>query len=93
MQNFLKILALLPVKFYRAAISPLTGPACCFHPTCSEYAAEAIEKHGAFKGGMLAIKRLSKCHPLTRKNFIDPVPEAFAWRGLIRYKRGQDQNP
>lgn len=84
----LKNIALLLVKFYRVAISPLSPPVCRFHPTCSAYALEAIEKYGAFKGLFLTIQRLSKCHPWHKKNFIDPVPEAFAWADLIRYKRG-----
>ena len=66
---------------------------CRFYPSCSAYAVEAIEKHGAFKGLFLSIVRISRCHPWTRKNFTDPVPEAFAWADLIRYKRGQGKTP
>lgn len=90
MQEILKTLALFPVKFYRAAVSPLTGAHCRFHPTCSAYAQEAIERHGALKGGFLALRRLLKCHPFHKKGFLDPVPEifplAFAPAGLLRYK-------
>ncbi len=85
----------LPVRFYRAAISPLLAPSCRFHPTCSSYALEAIERHGALKGGILACLRLVKCHPWYRADFTDPVPDkftwAFAWRGLLRYKRGANE--
>ncbi len=91
--NIMTGLALLPVQFYRAAISPLTPAACRFHPTCSGYALEAIGRHGAFKGAFLALRRISKCHPWNRQNISDPVPEAFAWGDVIRYKRGQDRNP
>lgn len=84
-------IAALPVRFYRAAISPLLAPSCRFHPTCSAYALEAIERHGALKGSVLAVFRLVKCHPWHRSGFTDPVPEAFAWGGLLRYKRGQEQ--
>lgn len=64
------------VRFYRKYISPLRPPCCRFIPTCSEYALEAIEKYGALKGGWLALKRLSRCHPLHfgEHEFYDPVP-------------------
>ena len=91
MPEIAKLIAAAPVRLYRAAISPLLAPACRFHPTCSSYALEAIERHGALKGFVLAGLRLMRCHPWYRKSFTDPVPEAFAWGGLIRYKRGQDR--
>jgi len=64
------------VKFYRRYISPMKPPCCRFIPTCSEYALEAIEKYGALKGGWLALKRLSRCHPIHfgEHEFYDPVP-------------------
>ena len=64
------------VSFYRRYISPLSPPRCRFLPTCSAYALEALEKHGAIKGLWLSIKRLSKCHPFRRQDFVeyDPVP-------------------
>ena len=64
------------IRFYRGAISPYTPAACRFTPTCSQYALEAIEKYGAAKGGWLALKRLSRCHPFHRgeHDFYDPVP-------------------
>ena len=58
---------------YQKLISPLVGPSCRFHPTCSEYAKEAIERHGVFRGIWLTLKRISKCHPLGDSGF-DPVP-------------------
>ena len=54
----------IPVLFYRLVISPLIGSNCRYHPTCSSYALEALEKHGAIKGGRLAVTRIIKCHPL-----------------------------
>ncbi|MEM6379125.1 MAG: membrane protein insertion efficiency factor YidD, partial [Bacteroidota bacterium] len=54
-------------------ISPFTQASCRFQPTCSQYAKEALEVHGLWKGGKLAIKRISRCHPLGGKGF-DPVP-------------------
>ncbi len=65
------VLALLRV--YKRWISPLLPPACRFHPTCSEYAAEAITLHGLARGSWLAFKRLLRCQPWSRGGF-DPVP-------------------
>lgn len=66
--------ALLLLRAYKRFISPLLPPACRFYPTCSEYAAQAIAKHGLARGGILAAKRLAKCHPL-HPGGVDPVPE------------------
>ncbi len=66
--------ALLLLRAYKRLISPLLPPACRFYPTCSEYAAQAIAKHGLARGGILAAKRLVKCNPLHPGGF-DPVPE------------------
>lgn len=62
------------IKGYAYLISPLTGPSCRFHPTCSAYAMEAIDSHGALKGGFLAFRRIMKCHPWHKGPFLDPVP-------------------
>lgn len=62
------------LRFYKAAVSPLMPPACRFIPTCSEYAAEAIAKHGPLRGGIMAAKRLARCSPLHPGGY-DPVPE------------------
>ncbi|MDO5374949.1 MAG: membrane protein insertion efficiency factor YidD [Staphylococcus rostri] len=61
------------IRFYQRFISPLTPPSCRFYPTCSNYAVEAIQVHGALKGSWLAIKRILKCHPFHKGGF-DPVP-------------------
>lgn len=61
------------VAAYRRWISPLLPPACRFHPTCSDYAAESIRTHGALRGGGLAVRRVCRCHPLCAGGF-DPVP-------------------
>ena len=67
-------LLLLLIRFYQRAISP-HFPACCrFRPTCSAYAYEAIQKYGARKGGVLALKRLLRCHPFYKGDTFDPVP-------------------
>ena len=70
----MKKLLLSMIRFYRRCISPYK-PACCrFTPTCSAYAMEAIEKYGAIKGGFLALKRLLRCNPFYKGDFVDPVP-------------------
>jgi len=67
-----KLLTFL-VRFYRLAISPMMAPRCRFLPTCSEYAIEAIERHGALRGGWLALRRILRCHPWGGSG-IDNVP-------------------
>ena len=69
----MKRLALILLSFYRNAISPLMAPHCRFHPTCSCYAQEAIERYGVTRGGLLTLRRLSKCHPWHPGGY-DPVP-------------------
>jgi putative membrane protein insertion efficiency factor len=60
------------IAFYRRAISPLLGPHCRFHPTCSSYAAEAIGRFGPLRGTALTLARLMRCHPFSEGGF-DPV--------------------
>ena len=69
----MKRLLLALIDFYRREISPLTPPVCRFVPTCSAYAREAIETHGALKGTALAAWRVLRCNPLSKGGF-DPVP-------------------
>ncbi|NIM63104.1 MAG: membrane protein insertion efficiency factor YidD [Acidobacteria bacterium] len=67
------------VRFYRRFVSPLLPPACRFEPTCSQYALEAIEMHGALKGGWLTLRRLLRCQPFSRGGFDPvPVPDTYA---------------
>jgi len=66
---------LLLVRLYIALLSPILGGACKFHPSCSNYAREAVSLHGARRGTVLALKRLGRCRPFTRGGF-DPVPDA-----------------
>lgn len=61
------------IRFYQKFISPFTPPSCRFTPTCSEYAREAIKKHGPFKGMWLAVKRILRCNPWGGSGY-DPVP-------------------
>jgi hypothetical protein len=60
------------LQFYKTAVSPLLPPACRFTPTCSQYAAEAINKHGAMRGSAMAIWRVCRCQPFARGGY-DPV--------------------
>ena len=78
----MKRLMLALIRFYRTNISPARPPCCRFIPTCSTYALEAVEVHGALKGGLLAVWRVLRCHPFHReKSFIDdPVPPKGRWR-------------
>lgn len=62
------------IRFYRRALSPLKPPVCRFHPTCSEYGLEALQRHGARRGGWLLLRRLLRCHPFCRGGY-DPVPD------------------
>ena len=70
------------IRFYRRYVSPGRPPCCRFIPTCSTYALEAVEVHGALKGGLLAVWRVLRWHPFHReKSFIyDPVPPKGRWR-------------
>jgi len=63
-----------PVRAYRLLLSPWVGHGCRFHPTCSAYALEALERHGAIKGGWLTLRRVGRCHPWGRSG-IDNVPD------------------
>lgn len=69
----MKKIFLAVLRFYRKHISPHFPPMCRYYPTCSTYAVEAIEVHGAFKGGLLALWRLLRCNPLSKGGY-DPVP-------------------
>ncbi|MCP5267608.1 MAG: membrane protein insertion efficiency factor YidD [Zoogloeaceae bacterium] len=69
----MKRVFILLIRFYQLAISPLLGRRCRFFPSCSEYTTEAIQKHGAWKGLRLGVKRISRCHPWHPGGY-DPVP-------------------
>ena len=70
----MKRVLLALIRFYQRSISPYTPASCRFTPTCSAYAKEAIEKHGALKGGWLTLRRLLRCHPFYKGDPYDPVP-------------------
>ncbi|MFI3239131.1 MAG: membrane protein insertion efficiency factor YidD [Bacteroidales bacterium] len=64
---------ILPIRFYQYCISPMLPPSCKYTPTCSQYAIEALRKHGAIKGSYLTIRRLLRCAPWGKGGY-DPVP-------------------
>jgi len=64
----------LPIRAYRLLLSPWVGFGCRYIPTCSVYALEALERHGAAKGGWLALRRIARCHPWGGSG-SDPVPD------------------
>ncbi len=72
--NPFKSLVLLLLRGYKRFLSPLLGTHCRFHPSCSSYAMQAVERFGVLHGGWLAAKRIARCHPLHPGGF-DPVPE------------------
>lgn len=67
------VLLQVPIVVYRYVVSPLIGPRCRFAPTCSEYALTALSVHGPIRGSWLAIRRVTRCHPLNAGGY-DPVP-------------------
>jgi len=79
----MKSIAVAMIRFYQLFISPLFPPRCRFHPTCSQYALEAIKRHGFFKGCYLALRRVLRCHPFSQGGF-DPVPEKSCQHSELR---------
>ncbi|MBD5069900.1 membrane protein insertion efficiency factor YidD [Ligilactobacillus apodemi] len=77
--SILSKLLILPVKFYQKGISPLFPPSCRYHPTCSTYMIQALEKHGAFLGLLMGIARIFRCNPFVKGGY-DPVPDYFTLR-------------
>lgn len=74
LRNALQLALTLLIRAYQILLSPLLGPRCRFHPSCSQYALEALQRHGPVKGGWLALRRISRCHPLNAGGH-DPVPD------------------
>lgn len=79
----IKRLLLFSIKLYQWCLSPFFGGQCRFYPSCSAYASEAIELHGALRGGWLAIRRLLRCHPW-HPGGVDPVPPAKSGDSVIK---------
>jgi putative membrane protein insertion efficiency factor len=71
--KIIKFIFISLIKAYQYTLSPLLGPSCRFYPSCSEYAVQAIWRHGPFSGLLLAVKRILRCHPF-HPGGVDPVP-------------------
>jgi len=91
MTPFAHIVA-LPVRAYRILLSPWVGHGCRYQPTCSAYAIEALETHGAIKGTILAVRRVGRCHPLGGSGY-DPVPGTEAETQPHNLACGHDHAP
>jgi putative membrane protein insertion efficiency factor len=72
--SLLAQLLLALVRVYQLLISPLLGPACRFHPTCSQYMAECLAAHGALRGSYLGVRRILRCHPFNPGGYDPPPP-------------------
>lgn len=83
----MKTLLLAFIRIYQLSFSMLFGRSCRYLPTCSDYASEAIEKHGAWRGFLLGLARVSRCHPWGGDGF-DPVPEVYEGPVWRQKKRG-----
>lgn len=87
MNRIAKAVLLAALRGYKWALSPMLPPSCRYVPTCSEYAMEAVERYGAFRGTSIAIWRLLRCHPFAHGGF-DPVPNRqTAVPRALAYKR------
>ncbi len=72
----MRVLAEIVIRLYQWTVSPLIGPACRFHPSCSQYALEAVRRFGVLRGGWLAVRRIGRCHPW-HPGGLDPVPRSL----------------
>ncbi|TDC48296.1 membrane protein insertion efficiency factor YidD [Jiangella ureilytica] len=88
----MKIILVAFLKGYRAVISPLYGQTCRYYPSCSAYALSSVERHGALRGGWLALRRLGRCHPWCAGG-VDLVPtcENYRWWGRAAGTDGDDE--
>ena len=83
----MKKILLYLIRFYQKNISPYKGTTCPYFPSCSAYGREAIEKHGAIKGSVLAAWRILRCNPFSKGGY-DPVPDTFCIRNLfLKFRR------
>jgi uncharacterized protein len=85
----MKFVLLQCIRAYQRLLSPLFPPACRYLPTCSEYALEAVERHGAVRGGMKALWRVLRCHPLARGGY-DPVDRILDSQNPAACRHGQE---
>ncbi len=72
--KYISLPLIIMIRLYQLLISPILGQNCRYLPTCSEYSIKALKEHGFFRGSILSVKRISKCHPWGSEGF-DPVPK------------------
>jgi uncharacterized protein len=84
LKQFAKFVTLQLLRAYQWGISPILPPACRYVPTCSEYAMEAVERHGAVRGGWMAVTRILRCHPFAGSGYDPVVRRAVEKRSLER---------
>ncbi len=87
LSHAIALLLVMPIRFYQKFITPYTPPSCRFTPTCSEYARQALLKHGPVKGLLLATWRICRCNPWGGSGY-DPVPETFTFRRAATRPQG-----
>jgi uncharacterized protein len=92
MREFGKFVVLQMLRGYKWVISPMLPPACRYVPTCSEYAAEAVERYGTLRGGWKALTRLLRCHPFSRGGY-DPVVKRHDLEMCCEPSTASDQRP
>lgn len=84
MSSLFSRVLIAPIRFYKKRLSSSLPPACRFRPTCSVYAIQALETHGALKGSLLALWRILRCNPFGKGGY-DPVPYKGMWRPEMRF--------
>ena len=89
MRNGASRVALAALQLYKLLLSPLFAGSCRYLPSCSDYMAEAVERHGAAAGIALGLRRLCRCHPFGGSGF-DPVPNDRPWRALVARRTHDD---
>ncbi|HUA23929.1 MAG TPA: membrane protein insertion efficiency factor YidD [Steroidobacteraceae bacterium] len=87
-----RVIAICLIRCYQWTISPLLGPCCRFHPTCSHYTLEAVSRFGVLRGGWLGMRRIARCHPW-HPGGLDPVPDSRARGNNRMVARGPGNGP
>ncbi|MFW6364243.1 MAG: membrane protein insertion efficiency factor YidD, partial [Spirochaeta sp.] len=83
LQKFLRMLWVIPIRFYQLVVSPWLPPSCIYSPTCSSYAQKAILQHGILAGTAIAVLRVGRCVGGLYEGGPDPVPSEISWRSIF----------